>query len=217
MTVTQLAPQTVSRGWPTKFTPERIMHQITNLSERGKAPEEIAEIIGITTDALQVICSKLGICLRRRRFDIGTGVRSRSYRKAFPHQAHSCQETTMPEPVEEPQPISLPVGEAEAAVPSEGARPKGSGDPASVVVAMRMNYKNKQRSIAMPFDQAVVGQLVLEAEIRGMRIGELVAAIVVAIMKKDLSPLLGDHFDGPCLHTPTKPIAVSSGQFELGG
>src|SRR5437588_457533 len=68
---------------------------------------------------LQVICSKLGISLRRRIFDIGTGVRSRSYRKAFPHQAHSCQETTMPEPVEEPQPISLPVGEAKAAVPSE--------------------------------------------------------------------------------------------------
>jgi hypothetical protein len=168
------------------------MFQITNLLERGKTPEDIADIIGITTDALQVVCSKLGISLRRQIFHIGTGVRSRSYRKAFPYQAHSCQETTMPEPVEEPQPISLPVGEAKAAIPSERP-PRGSSDPASVALAIRMSYKNEERTIALPFDQAVVSQLVLEAEIRGMRIGELVAAIVVAIMKKDLSPVIRDH------------------------
>ena len=59
------------RGRPTKFTPER-MRQITNLVERGKSREEIAEIIGVTTGTLQVTCSKLGISLRQPRFDTGT-------------------------------------------------------------------------------------------------------------------------------------------------
>src|SRR5262245_23742392 len=59
------------RGRPTKFTPER-MQQITNLVERGKSREEIAEIIGVTPGTLQVTCSKLGISLRQPRFDIGT-------------------------------------------------------------------------------------------------------------------------------------------------
>src|SRR5215510_11624231 len=61
------------RGRPTKFTPER-MRQITNLVERGKSREEIAEIIGVTPGTLQVTCSKLGISLRQPRFD--TGIRS---------------------------------------------------------------------------------------------------------------------------------------------
>src|SRR5262245_46966775 len=62
-----------SRGRPTKFTPDRI-RQITNLVERGKTREEIAEIIGVTSGTLQVTCSKLGISLRRPKFDSGTGL-----------------------------------------------------------------------------------------------------------------------------------------------
>src|SRR5262245_35762714 len=69
----QSAAEPRSRGRPTKFTPER-MRQITNLVERGKTRDEIAEIIGVTTGTLQVTCSKLGISLRRPRFDMGTGM-----------------------------------------------------------------------------------------------------------------------------------------------
>src|SRR5262245_44151667 len=61
------------RGRPTKFTPER-MQQITNLVERGKRRDEIAEIIGVTPGTLQATCSKLGISLRPPRFD--TGIRA---------------------------------------------------------------------------------------------------------------------------------------------
>jgi transposase-like protein len=57
------------RGRPTKFTPER-MRQITNLVERGKSRQGIAEIIGVTTGTLQVTCSKLGISLRQPRLTL---------------------------------------------------------------------------------------------------------------------------------------------------
>ena len=43
----------------TKFTPERIQ-QISNLVERGKSREEIAELVGVTIGTLQVTCSRFG-------------------------------------------------------------------------------------------------------------------------------------------------------------
>ena len=61
---------TQSRGRPVKFTPERIQ-QIKNLVERSKSREEIAELIGVTVDSLQVTCSRLGISLRRPTFNSG--------------------------------------------------------------------------------------------------------------------------------------------------
>jgi hypothetical protein len=39
-----------------------------------------------------------------------------------------------------------------------------------------MKYKDQERSTGLPLDQAMIKQLVLEAEIRGMRIGELLTA-----------------------------------------
>jgi hypothetical protein len=86
----QLEPQALGRGRPIKVTPER-MQQISNLVERGKSPDQIAEIIGITTDTLQVACWKLGISLRRHIFNTGAGLRSCSYRRTPPHQASPCE------------------------------------------------------------------------------------------------------------------------------
>jgi len=60
--------QVPSRGRPIKFTPGRIQ-QITNLVERGKSPEEIAELIEVTINSLQVTCSRLGISLRRPKLE----------------------------------------------------------------------------------------------------------------------------------------------------
>ena len=46
----------------------------------------------------------------------------------------------------------------------------------------------------MPLDQAMIGQLALEAEIRNMRIVELLAALIIAILKTNsLEPLLQQH------------------------
>jgi hypothetical protein len=99
-TAVQQAAEFRSRGRPTKFTPERL-RQITNLVERGKTREEIAEIIGVTTGTLQVTCSKLGISLRRPRFDTETGLlrlrQSRSHTAAPPIQTSSHRESMMTE------------------------------------------------------------------------------------------------------------------------
>jgi len=43
------------------------IQQITNLVERGKSREEIAELIEVTVGSLQVTCSKLGLSLRQPR------------------------------------------------------------------------------------------------------------------------------------------------------
>ena len=61
---------TPGRGRPVKFTLERIQ-QIKNLVERSKSREEIAELIGVTVDSLQVTCSRLGVSLRRPTFSSG--------------------------------------------------------------------------------------------------------------------------------------------------
>jgi hypothetical protein len=53
-----------------------------------------------------------------------------------------------------------------------------------------MEYKGQERSTGLPLDEEMIGQLALEAEIRGMRIGELVAALILAIVKKDLFQLV---------------------------
>ena len=58
------------QGRPVKFTLERIQ-QIKNLVERSKSREEIAELIGVTVDSLQVTCSRLGVSLRRPTFNNG--------------------------------------------------------------------------------------------------------------------------------------------------
>jgi hypothetical protein len=65
--------QSPTGGRQTKFTPANL-RQITNLVERGKSREEIAEIIGVTPATLAVTCSRLKISLRRPKFDLGTRV-----------------------------------------------------------------------------------------------------------------------------------------------
>jgi hypothetical protein len=67
----KFSPQPLTtRGRPIKFTPERLQ-QIQNLVERGTSREEIAEILDVTVGSLQVTCSKLGISLKRPKFDNG--------------------------------------------------------------------------------------------------------------------------------------------------
>ena len=60
-----------------------------------------------------------------------------------------------------------------------------------------MHYKDEERSTYLPLDKVTIGQLLLEAEIRGMRINELVAALTLAIMKQDLFQLIGDQTKSP--------------------
>ena len=193
----QLEPASLSRGRPTKFTPERIQ-QICNLVERGKSRDEIAEIMGVTTGTLQVTCSKLGISLRRPTFNLGTGLLVRRQPRyqtenASPHQSSSYGSSEL-KCAKGPQPIpgeSSP-GEAPASAPPPGGHGKlNDGNPA--IFAIRMEYKGQQRSTGLPLDEEMIGQLAMEAEIRGMRIGELVAALILEIVKQDLFQVISDE------------------------
>jgi hypothetical protein len=203
MTAMQLEsqPQLLNRGRPTKFTPERIQ-QICNLVERGKSRDEIAGIIGVTTGTLQVTCSKLGISLRRPTFDNGTGLLSRQrsgYQKsATPNQP----ESTESESGKGPDPISdaKPTLEAMTGAPPSSASQRRLNDQSPAAFAIRMEYKGQERSTRLPLDEEMIGQLAMEAEIRGMRMGELIAALILAIAKKDLFQLV--RHDAQCSKRP---------------
>ena len=84
------------------------------------------------------------------------------------------------------------MGEARAATASEGARRGSSTDPASAVFTIRTEYKGQERSTDLPLDEEMIGQLAVEAEIRDMRIGELVGALILAIVEGDLYQLVRD-------------------------
>jgi hypothetical protein len=215
----QLEAQPLNRGRPTKFTPERI-HQICNLVERGKSRDEIAEIIGVTTGTLQVTCSKLGISLRRPRFDIGTSLLPRQqpqYQNNAPPTRSGLPEGSEPESAKEPG--AMQTGEAQAGAPPAGAWHRKPNDGGAAVFAIRMEYKGQERSTGLPLDEEMISQLAMEAEIRGMRIGELVAALILEIVKKDLFQPIRD--DATCAHVqtaketlPSSTEGPSTGPFE---
>ena len=183
------------RGRPTKFTPDRI-RQITNLVERGKTREEIAEIIGVTSGTLQVTCSKLGISLRRPRFDSGTGLlplrHSRNHGSSTAVQTGSQRESVMTEPAKAYQPPlseAKPKETASFALPQREARQEKSNGGTSAVFAVCMEYKGEERSTKLPLDVEMIRKLAIEAEFRGMRLGELVAKLILGIARKDLFEL----------------------------
>jgi hypothetical protein len=190
-TALRLEPQPLNGGRSTKFTPERIQ-QICNLVERGRSRDEIAEIIGVTTGTLKITCSKLGISLRRQTFNIGTGLLRRQrppYQKnKYPNQCSSRHEGSEAKGAQEPLavPKTTASEEARAGAPSAGGWQRSLNDEGPAVFAIRMQYKGQERSTGLPLDDEMIGQLAIEAEIRGMRIGEFVAALILAIMKKDL-------------------------------
>jgi hypothetical protein len=182
MTVLELEAPTLQRGRPLKFTPERI-EQISNLVERGKSRDEIAEIIGVTTGTLQVTCSKLGISLRRPTFDLGAGLLPRQQQPRRHQNGSRSQQESEAQCAKGPRPVSERPrsGEARAWAPEDAA-----------VFALRMEYKGQEQLTDLSLDEEMIGQLAIEAEIRGMRIGELLAALIPEIVKKDLFQLISD-------------------------
>ena len=80
------------------------------------------------------------------------------------------------------------------AAPPEAASRARSNGPASTVFSIKMTWAGEEQSIDLPIDQPMIGQLALEAEIRNMRIGELLAALIIAILKRNsLEPLLQEY------------------------
>jgi hypothetical protein len=197
MAAAECETQPLNRGRQTKFTPEKI-RQITNLLERGKSREEIAEIIGVTVGTLQVTCSKLGISLRRPIFDPGTGLlrrRPHSNNGDGGSQPHRSQphrlngNTALKRPSEQPQPPQQILQERNVEQ-GQSASPHPPTHSACANFVITMTYKGEQRSTELPFTQDMMRQLVFEAAIRDMRIGEFVAELILAITRKDLFQLV---------------------------
>jgi hypothetical protein len=165
---TIMREETAMRSRPTKFTPER-MDQIKNLVERGRSREEIAETIGCTVGTLAVTCSKFGISLRQPRFGVGL-------RSACLQPPRLLRASPEPPSVERP-----------AAAPDSPVERHRDKPPALV---LRMEYRGQQRTTELPLTHEMIGTLAIEAEIRGMHISEMIAALLVEIVNKDLFDLV---------------------------
>ena len=180
------------KGRPTKFTPERIQ-QIKNLVAQGKSREEIAGLIGVTVGSLQVTCSKLGISLRRPRinpqndlpgqgipFSNGTVISSPSQvtpvRFAFEQVDQFLQSAQEAEPE----------AEAGALRPDESGKQKAT----AASLALTMQYKGLQRASALALTDDGLGQLIIEAQVRDMSVGQFVSALIRAAMEKGLCQVL---------------------------
>ena len=172
----ELIAHVLTRGRQTKFTPERIQ-QIRNLVERGKSREEIAELIGVTLGSLQVTCSRLGVSLRRPIFNTGTGLLRRGANNGV------ILQLTKERPEQNSQ--SAPVEQAQTPTPHQ-ERVKRMSEVGSANFAIRMRYKGEERTTELPLTHDMIGQLAFEAELRNMRIGELIGELMVAMLKKDL-------------------------------
>ena len=190
MTQVEFTTQVLARGRATKFTPERIQ-QIKNLVERGKSREEIADLVGVTVASLQVTCSRLGVSLRRPIFNTGTGL----LRRAAPgpngtanHHADDAskgviRQSTKERPEQDSQ--SAPVEQAQTPTPHQ-EREKRMNEVGLANFAIRMRYKGEERATELPLTDDMIRQLAFEAELRDMRIGELIGELMVAMLKKDL-------------------------------
>jgi hypothetical protein len=168
-------------GRSTRFTPANI-RQIINLVERGRSREEIAEVIGVTVGTLQVTCSKMGISLRRPRADVGAA------RKESSSALH---------PIALKKIDAQPESSAKAAVESPANHQTDANAPAvvsnepstCVKFAIEIRYKGQMRRTELPLSQEMVGKLALEAELRDLRLGELLAQVISSLEKDKLLEL----------------------------
>jgi hypothetical protein len=172
------ATQALTRGRQRKFTPERI-RQIKNLVEQGTSREKIAELIGVTVGSLQVTCSRLGVTLRRPKFAPGAGLREEPHSSGIAGDNPSSGDT--------PLQSSQLLEQAQGSPACQGhAQTANEGRPGVANFAIRLQCRGRERTTELPLTQQVVRQLAFEAELRNMRIGELVGEVIVAMLKKDL-------------------------------
>jgi hypothetical protein len=186
----ELTTQVPTRGRQTKFTPERIQ-QIRNLVERGKSREEIAELIGVTLGSLQVTCSKLGVSLRRPIFNNGSGLLRRGGpgpNGTVMHNPGGGSNSGLMQVIKEQleqNSQSGPVEQAHAPTPHQ-ERVKRENEAGAAHFAIRMQYKGEERTTELPLTQNMIAQLAFEAELRNMRIGQLIGELMITMLKKDL-------------------------------
>src|SRR5262245_12423566 len=201
----------IARRRSIKFTPERIW-QIENLVERGKSRQEIADILGVTVGSLQVTCSKMGISLRRPKIINGVYL----FKKPAPlhENANGPQQTddknggVPAQPTEEQlarnsqsQPAEIPI----IALPQQGRAT--TLDACSATFAIRFHYRGIERTHELPLTMHTIGLLALEATLRDVSIGELIAEIITAMVDKELFPQVLDNI------VPGVPGQLCAGQY----
>jgi hypothetical protein len=169
------------RGRPTKFTPERIQ-QIKNLVERGKSREDIAELVGVTVGSLAVTCSKLGISLRRRMVSVLRPIKAASLART---STLECSREA-PSPPEEvaPSTFKYDIAATEARTPSQ--EQAQADKMASAQFTIRMEYNGVECTTELALSPDMIEHLALEAEIRNLRIGELIRDLILSTVKNDL-------------------------------
>ena len=149
-------------------------------------------MIGVTLGSLQVTCSRLGVSLRRPTFNTGTGLLWRGAPgpngTGNHHPDDGSNGVILPLTKERPEQNSqsAPVEQAQTPTPHQ-ERAKRMNEVGSANFAIRMQYKGEERTTELPLTHDMIGQLAFEAELRNMRIGELIGELMVAILKKDLS------------------------------
>jgi hypothetical protein len=183
MTEAVLLTHSGTRGRQTKFTPETI-RQITNLVERGKSRDEIAEIIGVTPATLQVTCSRLKVSLRRRTYDTGTGMlRNRRQRLPDGENVHQLNDHSNGKCSEQRDETLLLEGPS--ILPPSEVSPNANGKNPALKLSIRMQYKGEHRMNELVLGPEMIGRLAIEAEFRNLRIGELIAQLIVGVVEKD--------------------------------
>jgi hypothetical protein len=186
----QLAEHSITRGRQTKFTPERL-RQITNLVERGKTREEIAEIIGVTPATLQVTCSRLKISLRRPIFNTGTGLlrrqrpRSNNGSHSLAFQEHKDRNNDEMKEAEPPLESAAVNGFIAELHPGHEGYRKEKEPSARPQFGLRMQYKGEDKTIDLSFSPEMIGRLAIEAEFRNVRVGELITHLIQAVIERD--------------------------------
>jgi hypothetical protein len=86
---------------------------------------------------------------------------------------------------------SRPMEDVAAVVPHTAIFCKTS-IPASPQLGVRLQYKDNDQTIELPLNLDMVGRLFLEAEFRNMRIGELLAQLILGVGERDLFQLVLD-------------------------
>jgi helix-turn-helix resolvase-like protein len=167
-----------SNGRPTKFTPERIQ-QIKNLVERGKSRHEIAELLDISVGSLEAACLRWGISLQRAFLENGVALR---------RPGRFEVRTVSPPPAGQHQHVSQP--QAPSRAPHRARMESQQADLADFTV--RVQYKGRERAIKLPLTECMISHLALRAELRQMRIGELISELLMAAIKTDMLQLVLD-------------------------
>ena len=179
-------PLTIRGRRRIKFTPEKLQ-QIKNLVERGMSREEIAEILDVTVDSLQVTCSRVGISLKRPKFDNGVRLPRQRAKNAITMHHPSDHDGSVPsQPTEERSHQNSQLGSEQALAAKPQQEQVKMLETGSAKFAIRMQYRGEERTTELPLTHDVILQLAFEAVFRGMTIGEIIGQLIMAMAKKDL-------------------------------